>query len=163
MNQVQSHPGKTNGFHWMDADAYLFDIDGTLLSSRDHVHYDALNRALQEVYGVDTTIAGVAYHGKTDLGILRAALERVGVSGGVFEERLSEALTVPRGDEQCSGNLSESLPGDSCPDRTVASCRKTARAGVGKSRRSRLAQSKSGRTWRLFSLWLLQRPTRAQS
>lgn len=94
MNQVQSHPSKTNGFHWMDADAYLFDIDGTLLSSRNRVHYDALNRALQEVYGVDTTIAGVAYHGKTDPGILRAALERVGVSGEVFQKRLSEALTV---------------------------------------------------------------------
>ncbi len=94
MDQVQFKAVRANGFHWMDADAYLFDIDGTLLSSRDRVHYNALNRALQEVYGVDTTIAGVAYHGKTDLGILRAALERIGVSEGVFEERLSEALRV---------------------------------------------------------------------
>jgi phosphoglycolate phosphatase len=92
--QVQPLPAKANGFHWMKSDAFLFDIDGTLLSSRDRVHYNALNRALQEGYGVDTTIAGVAYHGKTDVGILRAALERVGVSREVFEANLSQALTV---------------------------------------------------------------------
>jgi phosphoglycolate phosphatase len=96
MGQLQFHltPTKTNGFHWMDADAYLFDIDGTLLSSRDRVHYNALNRALQEAYGVDTTIAGVAYHGKTDVGILYAALDRVGASRELFEEKLSLALRV---------------------------------------------------------------------
>jgi phosphoglycolate phosphatase len=96
MNQVQVQPllTKPNGFQWMKSDAFLFDIDGTLLSSRDRVHYNALNRALQETYGVDTTIAGVAYHGKTDVGILRAALERVGVSRETFEANLSQALTV---------------------------------------------------------------------
>lgn len=78
----------------MDADAYLFDIDGTLLVARDLVHYHALNRALREVYGVNTTIDGVAYHGKTDLGILRAALERVGVRGPVFETKLGQALDL---------------------------------------------------------------------
>lgn len=92
--QVQAIPTQPNGFHWMKSDAFLFDIDGTLLSSRDRVHYNALNRALQEIYGVDTTIAGVAYHGKTDVGILRAALERVGVSSQTFEANLSRALTV---------------------------------------------------------------------
>ena len=92
--QVQPIPIQPNGFHWMKPDAFLFDIDGTLLSSRDHVHYNALNRAMQEAYGVDTTIAGVAYHGKTDVGILRAALERIGVSGEAFEAKLSQALTV---------------------------------------------------------------------
>jgi len=92
--QIQPLPTKANGFRWMDADAYLFDIDGTLLSSRDRVHYNALNRGLQEAYGIDTTIAGVAYHGKTDVGILRAALERVGVSPEVFEAKLPQALAV---------------------------------------------------------------------
>jgi phosphoglycolate phosphatase len=87
-------PTGTNGVHWISADAYIFDIDGTLLSNRDRVHYDALNRAMLEVYDVDTTIAGVAYHGKTDLGILRAALERVGISKQVFEANLVAALAV---------------------------------------------------------------------
>jgi len=78
----------------MDADAYLFDIDGTLLVTRDGVHRDALHQAMREVYGVDTTIDGIAYHGKTDLGILRAALERVGVTRDVFEAKLHSALDV---------------------------------------------------------------------
>lgn len=98
MDQVQPQIQipKSNGFRWLDADAYLFDIDGTLLNTRDRVHWNALNRAMLEVYGVDTTIAGVAYHGKTDLGILRAALARVGVGNGAFEAGLPQALAVVR-------------------------------------------------------------------
>lgn len=87
----------SDGFRWQDADAYLFDIDGTLLNTRDLIHYRALNRAMREVYGVDTTIDGIAYHGKTDLGILRAALELVGVSNPEFQQKLPQALDVVRG------------------------------------------------------------------
>jgi phosphoglycolate phosphatase-like HAD superfamily hydrolase len=47
-----------------------------------------------EVYGVDTTIEGIAYHGKTDLGILRAALLRAGIADAAFEEKLASALDV---------------------------------------------------------------------
>jgi len=47
-----------------------------------------------EVYGVDTTIEGIQYHGKTDLSILRAALEREGIRGQDFEAPLSQALHV---------------------------------------------------------------------
>jgi phosphoglycolate phosphatase len=90
-NITQATP---SAFRWQKADAYLFDIDGTLLVARDFVHWNALNRAMLEVYGVDTTIEGIAYHGKTDLGILRAALERAGISGAAFEEKLAPALEV---------------------------------------------------------------------
>ena len=46
MNDFQLHTQstKSNGFRWMNADAYLFDIDGTLLISRDRVHRNALHR-----------------------------------------------------------------------------------------------------------------------
>jgi len=96
MNDFQLHTQSTklNGFRWMNADAYLFDIDGTLLVSRDRVHRNALHRAMREAYGVDTTIDGIAYHGKTDLGILRAAMERVGVLANQFEANLPAALAV---------------------------------------------------------------------
>ena len=87
---------KSNGLRWMDADAYLFDIDGTLLISRDRVHRDALHQAMREAYGIDTTIDGIAYHGKTDVGILRAALERVGVRDERFEAGLPSALEIVR-------------------------------------------------------------------
>ncbi len=79
--QLQTQAIRSNGFRWMDADAYLFDIDGTLLNTRDWVHRDALHQAMREAYGVDTTISGIAYHGKTDLGILRAALACVWRAG----------------------------------------------------------------------------------
>jgi phosphoglycolate phosphatase-like HAD superfamily hydrolase len=76
------------------ADAYIFDIDGTLLVTKDLVHWNALHQAMIEAYGVDTTIEGIAYHGKTDLSILRAALARAGVMDGEFEAKLPDALDV---------------------------------------------------------------------
>lgn len=62
-------------FDWRDSDAYLFDIDGTLVNARGGVHYNAFHTALREVYGCDGRIDNVPVHGNTDLGILRAALE----------------------------------------------------------------------------------------
>jgi len=76
------------------ADAYFFDIDGTLLVTRDLVHWNALHQAMLEVYGIDTTIEGLSYHGKTDVMILRAALSRCGVSPQTFDEKLPIALEV---------------------------------------------------------------------
>jgi phosphoglycolate phosphatase-like HAD superfamily hydrolase len=76
------------------ADAYVFDIDGTLLVTRDLVHWNALHQAMLEAYGVDTTIEGIPYHGMTDLSILRATLARVGIQDGAFESALPKALDV---------------------------------------------------------------------
>jgi phosphoglycolate phosphatase len=104
LSKTQASHGSRNGFRWMDVDAYLFDIDGTLLNTRDLVHYNALNRAMRDVYGADTTIDGIAYHGKTDLGILRATLERVGIGGYAFESKLPQALQSVR--EQVARNAS---------------------------------------------------------
>jgi phosphoglycolate phosphatase len=102
--QLQVEPARMNGFRWMEADAYLFDIDGTLLVTRDLVHRNALHRAMREVYGVDTTIDGIAYHGKTDLGILRVALERMGISGDTFHAKLPGALEIVRSDVTANAN-----------------------------------------------------------
>jgi phosphoglycolate phosphatase len=77
-----------------EADAYIFDIDGTLLVTKDLVHWNALHQAMIEAYGVDTTIEGIPYHGKTDLSILRAAVGRAGVSDSDFEGKLPVALDV---------------------------------------------------------------------
>lgn len=80
----------------MNFDAYLFDIDGTILRTQDLVHYNALNRAMREIYGKEATIDGVPYHGMTDLGILRAALATAGIESDVFERKLAEALACVR-------------------------------------------------------------------
>lgn len=62
------------------ADAYFFDIDGTLMISRDLVHWHAMHQAMLEVYGLDANFDGIPYHGKTDVAILRMALTRRGIS-----------------------------------------------------------------------------------
>jgi phosphoglycolate phosphatase len=77
-----------------EADAYIFDIDGTLLVTKDLVHWNALHQAMIETYGVDTSIEGIPYHGKTDLSILRAALAREGISDSEFEAKLPAAMAV---------------------------------------------------------------------
>jgi phosphoglycolate phosphatase len=76
------------------ADAYVFDIDGTLLVTKDLVHWNALHQAMMEAYGVDSSIEGIPYHGKTDLSILRAALARDGIADSEFEAKLPAALAV---------------------------------------------------------------------
>src|ERR1700752_1025300 len=87
-----------NAFRWRDADAYLFDIDGTLLLSPDRTHRYALHRAILDIFGVETTIDGIAYHGKTDPGILRAALERMGIPSATINARMNDALAIVRRD-----------------------------------------------------------------
>ena len=47
-----------------------------------------------EVYGIETTIEAIAYHGNTDVGILRAALNRCGAEHSGFEAGLPAALAV---------------------------------------------------------------------
>jgi phosphoglycolate phosphatase len=93
---MQSQPASCLHNHIVvpEAEAYIFDIDGTLLVTKDLVHWNALHRAMLEIYGVDTTIEGIAYHGKTDLSILRAALARAGVSDKEFEAALPKAIEV---------------------------------------------------------------------
>src|SRR5262245_47236615 len=77
---------------WVDADAYLFDIDGTLLNSRDRVHYLAFTEAMRQCFGVDTCIDGVPIHGNTDVGILRAVLCREGISDADIEAKMPELM-----------------------------------------------------------------------
>jgi phosphoglycolate phosphatase len=76
------------GFDWESASAYLFDIDGTLLNSRDAVHYFAFRNAMREVVGIQASIEGVHVHGNTDPGILRAVLRREGMSDAAINAAL---------------------------------------------------------------------------
>jgi phosphoglycolate phosphatase len=80
------------GFRWDAADAYLFDIDGTLLNSRDAVHYFAFRTAVRQVLGIEAGIDGVPVHGNTDPGILRAALRQAGVPDDVVDAHMAEIV-----------------------------------------------------------------------
>src|SRR3954452_17744116 len=96
----------------INADAYLFDIDGTLLVTKDLVHWNGLHQAMLEVYGVDTTIEGLPYHGKTDVAILRAAVARCGVTSSVFDAGIEQTLAVVR--REVRANAKAILP-EVCP------------------------------------------------
>ncbi|HEY6308256.1 MAG TPA: HAD family hydrolase [Candidatus Angelobacter sp.] len=80
------------GFVWSAADAYLFDIDGTLLNSRDSVHYQAFHHAVRSVCGAETSFDGLRVHGNTDPGILRAALRRAGLSDPLIDAHLPQMV-----------------------------------------------------------------------
>ncbi len=85
---------REKAFVWNNFDAFLFDIDGTLLNSRDWVHYNAFHTALRTVYQCDARIDSVPVHGSTDPGILRAASRLCGVDEARFQAGLSQARTV---------------------------------------------------------------------
>lgn len=91
---ARGHAARAAAFNWRTADAFLFDIDGTLLNSRDAVHYFAFSAAVREVFGLELRIDGIPVHGNTDVGILRAVLEREGVSAEVFQAALPRVLAV---------------------------------------------------------------------
>lgn len=78
--------------HWIDADAYIFDIDGTLLNAYGGAHYNAFHSALQHCFNLTCKIDGIPLHGNTDIGILRAVLRREGLSDGDFDSKRSALL-----------------------------------------------------------------------
>ena len=77
------------GFDWRAADAYLFDIDGTLLNSKDAVHYWALHNAVKEVYELELDVSGVPIHGNTDVGILRGFMQKSGIAEAEWLPKLA--------------------------------------------------------------------------
>lgn len=77
-------------FDWRAADAYLFDIDGTLLNSRDAVHYHAFHRAVEHFFGLTLRLDGIPVHGNTDVGILRAYLEAAHLPESEWRARVPE-------------------------------------------------------------------------
>jgi phosphoglycolate phosphatase len=81
-----------HGFRWDAADAYLFDIDGTLLNSRDAVHYLACRNSVRAIFGVETNIEGIHVHGNTDPGILRAVLRRAGVNDAAIDAGMAKMV-----------------------------------------------------------------------
>jgi phosphoglycolate phosphatase len=58
------------GFSWDQQGAYLFDIDGTLLRSRDRIHYESFFESVRTVMGRELVLDGVILSGNTDPGIL---------------------------------------------------------------------------------------------
>lgn len=80
------------GFQWDGQNAYLFDIDGTLLRSRDRVHFDSFASSVLRVTGMEVTLAGIPLAGNTDTAILREACRQAGVPAQELESRTEAIL-----------------------------------------------------------------------
>ena len=80
------------GFEWDGQDAYLFDIDGTILRSRDRVHFDSVAHGVKRVTGFEVTLAGVSIHGNTDTAILREACAKAGIPPDELEPQIEAIL-----------------------------------------------------------------------
>jgi phosphoglycolate phosphatase len=83
-------------FAWDGQNAYLFDIDGTLLRSRDRVHVDSFASSVQRMTGFEITLGGILLHGNTDTAILREACRQAGIPAQVMEERTEAILEAMR-------------------------------------------------------------------
>ena len=93
------------GFAWDAQDAYLFDIDGTLLRSRDRIHFNSFSSSIRKVTGFEVSLTGVVLHGGTDPSILREAFALAGVEPEAWEpqreailEAMRQTVAVQRGD-----------------------------------------------------------------
>ena len=84
------------GFAWDAQDAYLFDIDGTLLRSRDRIHFNSFASSVQRVTGFEITLAGILLHGSTDTAILREACQQAGIPAEVMEHQTEAILEAMR-------------------------------------------------------------------
>ncbi len=80
------------GFLWDDQDAYLFDIDGTLLRTRDRIHVDSFVQSVRRITGFEVTLAGITLHGATDTMILREACRQAGIPADVLEAQAGAIL-----------------------------------------------------------------------
>jgi phosphoglycolate phosphatase-like HAD superfamily hydrolase len=84
------------GFAWDGQDAYLFDIDGTLLRETGHVHDRAFVSSVQSVLGVAVSLDGVSTHGSTDTAILRDACRLAGIPAERLEPQWAAILEAMR-------------------------------------------------------------------
>ncbi len=72
------------GLKWDGYDAYLFDIDGTLLRAQGGVHNDAFPESVLQVMHQAISLDKVLLHGNTDSRILAQAFEHAGIDRSIW-------------------------------------------------------------------------------
>lgn len=90
--RVQIEPG----FAWDEQDAYLFDIDGTILRDPDRIHMNSFASSIECVTGFAVTLDGIPVHGSTDTAILAEACRRAGIPAEVLEPQVEAILEAMR-------------------------------------------------------------------
>jgi len=81
-----------DGARWTAFDAYLFDIDGTLLRDPGRVHYHAFSKACIEVLGHPLSLETISVQGSTDPRILRDAFAAAGIGEETWRPHQSRLL-----------------------------------------------------------------------
>jgi phosphoglycolate phosphatase-like HAD superfamily hydrolase len=76
-------------FAWDEQNAYLFDIDGTLLRDIGRTHMGSFVPSIRRVTGFEVTLEGVPVQGNTDTAILREACRKAGIPAEVLEPQLA--------------------------------------------------------------------------
>ncbi|HVJ07289.1 MAG TPA: HAD family hydrolase [Acidisarcina sp.] len=97
--QHPKSPGQVflrEGFAWDRQNAYLFDIDGTLLRSRDRVHFNSFAHSVRHVTGYELNLQGVSVHGSTDTAILRDAFRASNIADSEWKPQLEPILALMR-------------------------------------------------------------------
>ena len=79
-----------SALRWDAYDAYLFDIDGTLLRAMGGVHNDAFPESVRQITGHAISLDRVLLHGNTDTRILAQAFEHAGIERDVWEPHKAE-------------------------------------------------------------------------
>jgi phosphoglycolate phosphatase len=87
-----------DGFRWDGQGAYLFDIDGTLLRSRDRIHVDSFASSVRSVMGHELVLDGVVLSGNTDPGILHDAFRLAQLDEAHWQPHLANILEAMRCD-----------------------------------------------------------------
>jgi phosphoglycolate phosphatase len=80
------------GLRWDGYDAYLFDIDGTLLRDPGRVHYHAFSKACLEVLGHPLSLEPISVQGSTDPRILRDAFAAAGIADAIWRPHQATLL-----------------------------------------------------------------------
>jgi phosphoglycolate phosphatase-like HAD superfamily hydrolase len=96
--EIQPNVFQRQGFRWDAQDAYLFDIDGTLLRCRDRIHVDSFFSSVRSVMGRDLALEGVTLSGNTDPGILRDAFRLAQLEDAHWKPHLESILQRMRDD-----------------------------------------------------------------
>lgn len=94
--QIQPSVFQRADFCWDAHQAYLFDIDGTLLRCRDRIHVDAFLSSARSVIGRDFSLEGVVLSGNTDPGILRDAFRVAKLDEALWQPHLENILQQMR-------------------------------------------------------------------
>jgi phosphoglycolate phosphatase-like HAD superfamily hydrolase len=96
--ETQLNVFQRQGFRWDAQNAYLFDIDGTLLRCRDRIHIDSFFSSVRSIMGRDLVLDGVTVSGNTDPGILRDAFRLAKLEDEHWQPHLEDVLQQMRDD-----------------------------------------------------------------